>query len=746
MRTVIKQFRRFIAFALVFAVIASSSNFVFNKHSVVKAKELAHEKATEADVKVPTYNNKKGIQGTEIANGDYAEDLNEVSLNHMMLNVDLTQVLENGNTPYEYKGKTYYFNEAEGSMMKVWMDRVKSYREEADITWTFCLVFSWSDDPEIQKLMFNPEPGHVYYAFDSGNPEVRDEIAALLHYMAERFSYSDTFVENWRLGNEVNVAHNYNFTGAGTTASLPLTETLVDNAVTSYELIYEALKDENPYAKAYVSATHDWNNDNEGTGVPSQEFIVKFAEKVKYDDWNLDFHAYPPQMKEQVWTRLSAQYMRQDEETKFICAPNIDILTNFIKKNYGTNHRVMLSEQSYDSTYGETEQAAMIAYTYYAAARNDMIDSVIFTTWQDTNSVHHDFYNMGMITYEGQKKESYNVFKYMNTDQAATYVDPYLNKFTEWTGRPITSWADDILYKAPVTNVVLTEASLYYPPDEQQPNSIYVGLTTEPKKTEVDIEYMWTAYNHTTGETTAISGWCINGEWIRWFPSENATYTLTCTARIAGNTSSTMSASMDFDVNFEGKPYSKAPQQVGDFATYEGNTFTRDEMGNVTCKDANGNPVINDFKCDGTYTYYFQLDGTAMKDRLTYHPDGEHVIYFDENGHEVFSDFANVKKTIAGEAVDDFCFFNVYGYMYVDVITYDKTGTYLYYANPYGVMEMGKWFQFSDTVEWADGTPAEGIAGGYGYANANGTLLTNVQTFDWEGRSCYMQGNGVALY
>ena len=109
MRTGIKQFRRFIAFVLVFAVLASSSNFVFNKHAVVKAKELAHEKATEADVKVPTYNNKKGIQGTEIANGDYAEDLNEVSLNHMMLNVDLTQVLENGNTPLK-KGETksYY--------------------------------------------------------------------------------------------------------------------------------------------------------------------------------------------------------------------------------------------------------------------------------------------------------------------------------------------------------------------------------------------------------------------------------------------------------------------------------------------------------------------------------------------------------------------------------------------------------------------------------------------------------------
>ncbi len=189
------------------------------------------------------------------------------------------------------------------------------------------------------------------------------------------------------------------------------------------------------------------------------------------------------------------------------------------------------------------------------------------------------------------------------------------------------------------------------------------------------------------------------------------------------------------------------PAPIGNkYSTYENYDFYRDDAGDTRCYDSTGAPVINEFKCDGTYTYYFQLDGTAMKDRLSYHPDGVHVIYFDAEGHEVFSDFANVKKTIAGEDVNDFCFFNVFGYMYVDVLTYDKTGTYLYYANPYGVMEMGKWFQFSDTVKWADDTPAEGIAGGYGYANEDGTLMTNTQTVDWEGRSCYLQGNGVAAY
>ncbi len=176
------------------------------------------------------------------------------------------------------------------------------------------------------------------------------------------------------------------------------------------------------------------------------------------------------------------------------------------------------------------------------------------------------------------------------------------------------------------------------------------------------------------------------------------------------------------------------------FAYYQGYRFSRDAYGNVRCYDRNGNSVINEFKCDGTYTYYFQADGTAMRNRLTYHPDGTHVIYFDENGHEVFSNFHHVEKSIAGEAVDDLCFFDVYGHMYVDVMTYDQAGEKLYYVNPYGVIEQGKWFEFSDTCVWA-GT-ANKVGKGYGYANADGTLMINTYTYDWLGRFVYMQGNG----
>ncbi|MCF2642393.1 hypothetical protein I6E50_08230 [Roseburia hominis] len=147
--------------------------------------------------------------------------------------------------------------------------------------------------------------------------------------------------------------------------------------------------------------------------------------------------------------------------------------------------------------------------------------------------------------------------------------------------------------------------------------------------------------------------------------------------------------------------------------------------------DANGNMIKNAFVADGAYTYFVQNDGTTMKNRLTYHPNGVSVIYFDENGHEVFDNFVNVKHSIAGEPVDDLCYFNTFGEMYVDVVTYDKTGTNLYYANPYGVIERNGWFTYSDLQ-----------GGGIGYANADGTLLKNQYTTDTTGNTVYMEGDG----
>ncbi len=159
----------------------------------------------------------------------------------------------------------------------------------------------------------------------------------------------------------------------------------------------------------------------------------------------------------------------------------------------------------------------------------------------------------------------------------------------------------------------------------------------------------------------------------------------------------------------------------------------------------NGQVITDAFFCDGTYTYYLQFDGTPMKDRLTYHPDGVHIIYFDEDGHEVFDNFAHISETIEGQETNDVCYFNTYGYMYVDVLTWDPTGEEIIYITPYGVVQTDGWFQYSGTVKWADGTSATEYWNSYGGCYS-GYVIRDAWGFDWEDRLTYMQGNGVCTY
>lgn len=157
---------------------------------------------------------------------------------------------------------------------------------------------------------------------------------------------------------------------------------------------------------------------------------------------------------------------------------------------------------------------------------------------------------------------------------------------------------------------------------------------------------------------------------------------------------------------------------------------------------------VNEFVSDGTYTYYYQEDGTPMTNRLTYHPDGVHVIYFDEYGHEVFSNFHQVLTGVAGDDMgsDAYCYFDVNGYMYTNAVTYDVTGTKLYYINPYGLMEHTGWFSFAAGTGYGNtGNPWNLVASHFGYANADGTLITNQLVWDDSGNAYYMQGNGEGL-
>ena len=159
--------------------------------------------------------------------------------------------------------------------------------------------------------------------------------------------------------------------------------------------------------------------------------------------------------------------------------------------------------------------------------------------------------------------------------------------------------------------------------------------------------------------------------------------------------------------------------------TKDGGTFVADANGNYhyVIGDAT---IKNAFLFDGTYTYYLQNDGTPMKDRLTYHPDGEHVIYFDSDGHEVFDHTAHITKSISGEKVDDDYYFGTYGFMFQDQIAFEY-GIPRYY-NACGVLQKNGEFYFAD--------------GNLGVADEEGFLQSDGFGYDAFGQKVFYHWNG----
>lgn len=139
-------------------------------------------------------------------------------------------------------------------------------------------------------------------------------------------------------------------------------------------------------------------------------------------NWNLAYHAYSfPLTDTRFWNGGGAT--GDVWTTPSITMDNIHVLTNFIKDTYGPSVRVILSEQGFSSVPGNSVQAAAIAYSYYIAACNPMIDAFIIRSYSDDPVEVAMGLRMGILG-----KESFDVFKYMDSKQTFAYTNRYLGE------------------------------------------------------------------------------------------------------------------------------------------------------------------------------------------------------------------------------------------------------------------------------------------------------------------------------
>ncbi|MDE6312593.1 MAG: InlB B-repeat-containing protein [Lachnospiraceae bacterium] len=364
---------------------------------------------------------KKGIH--------YADNDFNLDAKWTLCNLNLNHVMgKKGNgTPYVYKGKTYYFN-------SIQEERVKSYNKK-NLNVTMVLYMTWNENNKFLIAPSGREAGHNYYALNTVEEESRETLEAMFSFLGETFSKKGCLVSNWILGNEVNSQRNWNYSG-----NIDLSE-YAKSYAQAFIMLSNAVHANYKNAKVYIPLDGAWALPNSQVGWNGKTMLASFDAALKKENpnvkWNLAYHAYSVPLTGPSYKKNAN--LKKKEYTSFIGMYNIEVLTDYISKNYGKDTSIILSEQGYTVYMGEAKQAASLAYGYYKAEFNPMIDAfIIVRVFDDKDEVAQGL-AMGLKEMNGRKRKAYNVFKYMDTPQCEKYTKACLKTMKKKSWQKVIS-------------------------------------------------------------------------------------------------------------------------------------------------------------------------------------------------------------------------------------------------------------------------------------------------------------------
>lgn len=361
---------------------------------------------------------KKGIQATDI------NELTDTKSKTVFFNLYISDLMrkDSGVETYKYNGKTYHFNGLYGYVYLVQQCNAKGIQVTAQI----------SIDRNARTQSFitgnSPYAETAYYGWNTDNSTTRQTMEAMFAYLGEKFGKNNCYISNWILGNEVNSASGYYYVGNVSFSKF------ISMYSEAFRCLYNAVKSSRGSSKVFICLDNCWNQKNAFTICYSarstlESFAAKISDMQKDVNWNLAYHAYnQPLSDSQFWSGANASMFTSDANTTtFITMRNIQTLTDYVKNRFGSNTRIILSEQGFSSTYGgQANQAAAIALAYYKAACNPMIDAFIIRSYKDEAHEVAQGLAMGLKDANGKKKTAYNVFKNMDSSNSLKYTEKVL--------------------------------------------------------------------------------------------------------------------------------------------------------------------------------------------------------------------------------------------------------------------------------------------------------------------------------
>lgn len=349
-------------------------------------------------------------------------ELEDLGVRHAAYNIPVANII-GGTTnatyptiPYNYQGKTYYFN---GQTMAEY-DLVFSTLSKKGIVITAILLNNRSGAYPYLVHPKAQDGSAPYYMFNATDQTSADHLAAIGTFLAERYSGKGYGrVDNWVIANEINARKAWNY------MEYMGVKEYTDEYAKAFRIFYTAIRSVNANARVYLCLDQTWNrNLKTADTYDARDVLDAFNERIREEgqlDWGVAYHPYPVPLTWAKFWDMPGNYKRMglildSVDTPMISPENVHVLTDYLRQeNFldrdGRVRPVLLSEVGFTSAQGEAVQGEALERAFAIVNANPHIDALLLNRQTDAPEEVAQGLAFGLNHADGSHKAAYGVYK-----------------------------------------------------------------------------------------------------------------------------------------------------------------------------------------------------------------------------------------------------------------------------------------------------------------------------------------------
>lgn len=408
-----------------------------------------------------TPRNKKGVLGCpnhaidgvrDIDVMNYGMTANVICVEQWLMNEPLT-LTDYGYTngypaiPYNYNGRQYYIN---GYKVMEYDALIKAYNQHNMIVIAYPEVrpnengYPNSRDPYISSLMVHPERnGGTQLMPNVTSPEAINAFAAVINFLADRYSQPGMRIHHWCIYNEVNATETWCNMGRGQPEMY-----FTDTYMKSLRLWYNIVRQYDQNASVLACFEHNWatatNNDSCYPAASIINSIKKYSNAEGDFWWGLAHHPYPYNLSVSRFWEYDGQFVNFTQSTPQVTFYNLEVLQDwaYTPENMyqgTTKRKIFLTEQGVNTVdYSDEAMADQAAGACYVWKKVNALSAIDGITWHaNVDNTGDGALRLGLHQYAtngNKRKPSWYVWKAAGTSDEDEVFGPYLSVlgFTSW--------------------------------------------------------------------------------------------------------------------------------------------------------------------------------------------------------------------------------------------------------------------------------------------------------------------------